>query len=249
MAFRTEAKTCARVIVMLGLGCAGLVQSLEAQTKTYAARHRHLHNGAAGILRIDGNLISFEEPGKHARDSRQWKYEDIQQIVLGPDSLRIVTYEDQRWEFGRDREYLFDHLPATLAHDWYPIFSKTLDGRFVAALADTDVKPAWQVPVKLAHGNRGSQGDLLVAADHIVYRSAQAGESRTWRIADIQNVSSSGPFDLTLVTQERDFRFQLRRMLPEGRLDELWRKVNFVHGLQILSSTQNASKGQTGDKQ
>ena len=43
-------------------------------------------------------------------------------------------------------------LPAELAGNTYPLLAKRLDRRFVAALADERVEPAWQIPVKLAHG-------------------------------------------------------------------------------------------------
>src|SRR5205085_2013298 len=141
-----------------------------------------------------------------------------------PERLRIVTYEDQRWEPGHDRVWEFDGLPAALAGDWYPIFSLKLDQRFVAALADERVKPEWQIPVKLVHARGGSQGFLQAGTGRIVYKSDQPGESRTWRIGDIQNVGSSDPFDLTITTRERDFRFQLRQALAASRFDDLWRR-------------------------
>jgi hypothetical protein len=202
----------------------------------YDVRHEHLQHGGPGILRIDDNSISFEERGKLAKHSRTWKYDDIQELTLGPDTLRIVTYEDNRWQFGRDRVYVFDRLPATLAAEWYPVFRARLDRRFVAALADEALIPEWQIPVKLAHGRAGSQGMVLVGAEGVVYKSTQAGESRTWRMRDLENVSSSGVFDLTITTHEREFRFQLKQELVEPRYQELWRRVNQGRGLEILKA-------------
>ncbi len=239
MAFRSKAKTCARVISGLALAF-----PMWAQTGTYEVRHRHLHGGAQGVLRIDADFLSFDEGGKQAKHSRQWKFEDIQELVLAPDTLRIVTYEDERWELGRDRVWVFDRLAAAIAIDWYPIFSKKLDQRFVAALADEKVNPEWRIPVKLTHGRGGSQGALLIGTDGVVYKSGQPSQSRTWRIADIENVASSDPFDLTITTHERDFRFQLKEALSRPRFDELWQRVNRASGLQILSSNKP-----TGERQ
>jgi hypothetical protein len=202
----------------------------------YDVRHHHLRHGGPGILRIDDGSISFEERGKEAKHSRRWKYDDIQELTLGPDTLRIVTYEDNRWQLGRDRVYVFDRLPATLAAEWYPVFHARIDQRFVAALADETLIPEWQIPVKLAHGRAGSQGMVLVGAEGVVYKSSQAGESRTWRMRDLENVSSSGGFDLTITTHEREFRFQLKQELVEARYQELWRRVNLGRGLQILGA-------------
>jgi hypothetical protein len=184
---------------------------------------------------MDENSISFEESGKQAKHSRTWKFDDIQELILGPGTLRIVTYEDNRWELGRDRVYVFDRMPASLAADWYPVFRARLDARFVAALADDQAKPEWEIPAKLVHGRSGSQGVVLVGADSVVYRSSQPGESRTWRTGDLENVSSSGAFDLTITTHEREFRFQLKQAMGEERYQELWMRVNQAQGLQILS--------------
>jgi hypothetical protein len=225
MAFRTEAKTCACLIL-----CA--VSAAGAQT--YEVRHKHLRNGVTGVLRIDDTSLSFEEKGKYAKHSRVWKYEDIQRLTLSPDELRIVTYEDNRMELGRDRVYLFDNLPAAVVADWYPVFRTRLDARFVAALADEQVRPDWEIPVKLVHGRGGSQGVFQVGPDLIVYKSAAPAESRTWRTSDLESVSTSGEFDLTLTTHEREFRFQLKKALSEPRFQQLWERVNRARRLQIL---------------
>lgn len=225
MEFRIEAKACAGLILWAGFAMG------------YDVRHAHLRNGGAGVLRIDETSITFEEPGKHAKHSRTWKYDDIQELILGPEKLRIVTYEDNRWELGRDRVYVFNKLPASLAVDWYPVFRAKLDARFVAALADDLVKPEWQMPAKLVHGRGGSQGVLLVGADRLVYKSGLEGESRTWRIGDVENVSSSGAFDLTITTYERAFRFQLKQALGEERYQALWLRVNQARGLGVLRET------------
>jgi len=229
MAFRTEAKACACMILSVAF-------TFGATTKTYTVRHRHLRNGGVGVLRLDETSISFEEPEKQTNHSRIWKDDDIQQLTLGPESLRIVTYEDNRWELGRDRVYIFDKLPAGLTTDWYPILRARLDQRFVAALADDEVKPQWQVPAKLIHGRGGSQGVIVVGADRLVYKSSRPGESRTWRVSDLENVSSSDAFDLAITTHEREFRFQLKRALSAARYQELWMRVNQAHGLRILGA-------------
>ena len=193
MAFRTQTKTCACVIFLAAAACA----------QSYPVRHKHLRNGVTGTLRVDENAITFTEPGKQAKHSRVWKYDDIQELLLGAGTLRIVTYEDNRREFGRDRVFDFD--------------------------------PEWQLPAKLARRTGGSQGMLLVARDLVVYKTAVSSESRSWRIADLENISSSGPFDLTITTHERGFRFQLKHALEEGRYQELWLRINETHGLRILS--------------
>jgi hypothetical protein len=80
---------------------------------------------------------------------------------------------------------------------------------------------------------------ILVGRDRVVFRTTTDGQSRTWRIGDIDSVSSSGPFDFTITTYENDFRFELKQVLPEARYEELWRTVNRAKGLQILNRKDN----------
>ena len=239
MAFRTETKTGSRAI-LIALLC---VPSLAfAQQGAWQVRHVHLRKGVVGTLKVTPESLAFEERDKKNRvtiHSRQWKYEDIQKLTLGTKTLHILTYEDQRWELGRDREFVFDHLPPAMVTELYAAWRDRLDARFVAALADERVQTDWQLPVKLIHGRSGSQGVLSFGTDRIVYKSAEGEESRTWRIHDLDNVSTSGPFDLTLAAHEGDFRFQLKEVLAEDHFNRLWRQINRSQGLQTLTTTNS----------
>jgi hypothetical protein len=99
----------------------------------------------------------------------------------------------------------------------------------------------------------GDEGVILVGPDEIVYKSAKPGESRTWRYQDIENISSSGPFQLTITTFERakthygnlkGFNFDLKRQLEEARYNELWLRLNQSKGLRILNSYRDGSGAQ-----
>jgi hypothetical protein len=245
MAFRTKTKTgasagaCGILLAALLIHALLIEPQAFAQQGVWRVRHRHLRNGMAGTLRVTADTIAFDERDKKGRPtahSRQWKYEDIQQLTLGTKTLRILTYEDQRWEPGRDREFVFDGLPAGLGTQLYAAWRDRLDARFVAALADDQTHPEWELPVKLVHGRNGSQGILRFGADRIVYKTAEGEESRTWRIRDLENVSTSGPFDLTITAHEGEFRFQLKEALAEDRYNRLWRQISRANGLQTLTA-------------
>ena len=71
--------------------------------------------------------------------------------------------------------------------------------------------------------------------DRIVFASGRPDDSRTWRISDLENISSSGPFELTIVTFERarldyggrkQFNFRLKEALSEDKYNELWLEIN-----------------------
>ena len=117
----------------------------------------------------------------------------------------------------------------------YPLLKDRLDQRFVSALADADVRPLWEVPVKRLGTIRGSEGLLVVGDERIVYKTDQKADSRTWRYRDIDNISTSGPFSMTVTTFERakahygnrkDFNFQLKSPLDEAKYNDLWRRLN-----------------------
>ncbi len=245
MALRSKAKS------LRGLGCLGLLvlggafaADVLAQSYTYQVRHRHWHGRARGTLHISPEGILFEEQGKKGTtDSRQWRYEEIQQLTVSPSELRILTYEDLKWKLGRDREYTFDGVPESLAVDTYPLWAAKLDRRFVAAISDPKSIPEWTTGAKLDHGLSGTLGTLILGKERIVFDAGERSGSRSWRLIDIGNVSRTNPLDLTVTTfeksgwfrgSERQFHFQLQQALPEEPFYALWRRINSSHGLTFL---------------
>ncbi len=194
-----------------------------------------------GAIEFGETSVSFKEDQRH---SWEWKYQDIQQMTLRPAELRILTYEDQKWKLGLDREFRFDRLPEGFGAQVYALLRGRLDQRFAADLDDPEVQPLWQIGAKLHQGRSGTQGLLLIGPDRIVYKTAK-GDSHTWRYTDIDNLSSSGSFDLSITTLERsawhhgsptEYHFQLKEELREGRYNDLWRRLNRTKGLGIFSS-------------
>ena len=163
MAFRSKTPAVALLILAFGM-------PLEAaEPLVFQVRHRHLRRGAEGSLRVGDDGITFAEAGRSKAHSRQWRFEEIEQLTLSPDTLRILTYEDQHMRFGRDREFVFDALPKDLAARLYPFFSRRLDQRFVAALAVDPINPLWETPARLLHRAGSAQGSILVGAERVVF--------------------------------------------------------------------------------
>src|SRR6266540_3750292 len=77
-----------------------------AQEIRFEARHKHLRGAGAGTLTIGEGGIAFEEAKK--RHSFHWAWDEIQQLILSPDALHVLTYEDSKWQLGRDRQYDFE---------------------------------------------------------------------------------------------------------------------------------------------
>jgi hypothetical protein len=175
-----------------------------------------------------------------------WKYEDIQELTLGSGSIHILTYKESKLGLGGDREYDFTgKLPVETL---YGLLRDRMDQRFIAAVVPRglpDLAPGWSVPVKHLGGvtlklrTTGSGGTLVFGSDIITYTTEARDDSRAWRYSDIDSISSSGPFQLTITTFERarshygdrrGFNFQLEQPITEARYNELWLQIERKNG-------------------
>lgn len=218
---------------------AALSQAAEFR---YEALHDHLRKSGPGTLIIDDKGVAFEEQtGKHVW---RWSYDDIQQLRLSAGKLDVLTYRDNKWKLGADRAYEFRVAGGRL-QEVLPFLKTRLDQRFVAALDDPGLNAIWEIPVKHRLRFGGSEGRLRFGEEGVVYSTEKRNQSRTWRWEDIENISSSGPFELTITTFERarshygdrkGFNFQLKQRLDEARYNRVWRRANKSGVLAILDS-------------
>jgi len=208
MAFTGKKATC--LILLAVLSAAALPAEIR-----FEARYKK----RSGTMTVDERAISFQGVKK---DSWRWNYPDIDELKLGEHSVRVTA--------GRTYEFRGD-VPAAV----YTLWKDRLDQRFVAELADRGVQPDWRIGVKHRIRRTSAEGILEFCRDHIVFAGARPDDSRTWRISDIENISSSGPFELTIVTFERarldygdrkQFNFRLKEVLSEAKYNELWLKIN-----------------------
>jgi hypothetical protein len=189
----------------------------------FPVRHKHLNGDCAGVLTVGSDGVSFAGAKKHAW---RWKLEDIRQLKLAPEGISVESYH------GR-----FEFAGALPAEELYKMLSGIMDQRLVMQAAPAaSAASLWSVPVK---HRGGADGSLAFADDLVVYASPARNESRTWRYRDIDGVSSSGPFQLTITTFERarehyndrrDFNFELKRPLDEGQYNQLWLLVEKKNG-------------------
>ncbi|MCL5742514.1 MAG: hypothetical protein M1541_01110 [Acidobacteria bacterium] len=237
MELRTQKTTGALIAVALLLAA-----TASAGEFRYEVRHRRLPKSSQGTLIIGDTSVSFRQADGKKR-ALTWAYQDIQQLEIAPKTLRVLTYRDNMWKLGADREYRFDLLSGTFT-DAYNFLKSRLDERFVAALADGGIEPLRRIPAKHLTRFGGSQGELIFGRDRVVFETDKKNDSRTWRYSDIDSVSTSGPFQLTLTTFERarshygdrkGFNFQLKQALPHAWYNELWQRVNGTKEMPFLS--------------
>jgi len=242
-----------------------LAATVWGQEFQFEVRHDRALKDHPGRVTFDVNGVAYQQvltPKQQRKaakgkkppklESVRWAYQDLQQLWLSPEKLVIVTYRDRKWFLGVDKEFEFFLTGKNQSvENAYEFLKDKLDQRFVAAVADAKNLAAWELPVKLLGAIQGSEGVLRVGGDRIVYKTEKKGQSRTWRLEDIENVSTSGPFQLTLTSYERAithygsmkcFNFQLKQRLEGKRVDLLWKRLNRDKGLEFLTSLQERNQ-------
>jgi len=256
MEFRIEKRAGAFLIGLALLAPVSFAQDLRYDVWHGHSRPPHIKKaGNMGTLTITDAGVSYEEVYKGGKQPRhphawRWDYQDIQQLKIAPKSLRVLTYKDEKWKLGADREYEFDLVSDKTFETAYDVLKTRLDQRFVAVISDHLSNVLWEIPVKHLLRFGGDEGVIQVGPDEVVYKSAKPGESRTWRYEDIDSISSSGPFQLTFTTFERatthygnlkGFNFELKQQLEEARFNDLWLRLNRSKGLKVLDSNREGA--------
>jgi hypothetical protein len=196
-----------------------------AAAVAHAAEFPAAYKKRPGVLTVDESGVSYAGV---KNDRWSWKFEDIERLTVSPDRIAVLTYQDNRYRLGADRRYEFTgKIPARELHD---LLKGRLDQRFVAALADATFPARFAVPAKHLRPITGGQGMLSFGSGVIAWSTALKDDSRTWRYQDVANISSNGPFDLTITTLEKTFHFQLKQPLPEARYNELWMEIEQENG-------------------
>jgi hypothetical protein len=247
MEYRSQKVACFLLTILVLAPCAA------AAEYSFRVRHERLLRDHAGFLSFTETGVTYREvnPKKpeDRRDQFKLAWQDVQQLWLSPSKVVVLLYTDRPWLLGVDREYEFYLDAGQNVRPVYAMLKDKLDQRFVAALADPPRDPLARIPAKLTRVLSGAEGTLVIAKDRVVFETAKNASARTWRLEDIDNIYSSGPFDLTLVTFERavtgygarkEFHFQLKQRLDAAVYESLWRRLNQNKGLPYLNSLLEA---------
>ena len=204
-----------------------LITPLAAQNFEFPARHHDLPRKHTGTLRLTPEGVTFDKP----KLDIAWL--DIQEFELtGNHQIRVTTYQDRRLLLGKDQSYLFTLTGKPDALPVYAALKDKLGPRLTARLADTTGTPQWSLPAKHVKAIQGSEGTLHVFETKLVYESKRPAQSRTWRIADLPNISTAGPYQLSIGAEE----FQLKQSLDPARYEALWLRLNQPKGLELIST-------------
>ena len=193
----------------------------------------HVIGASRGTLVFDQNGVEYRTTDRD--DARKWRYDDIKQLqVLGPRHVQVLTFEDQgRLRLWKERTFDFEVVGGTVTPQLVAFLLTRIDRSIVTAVMPTDAggEPLERIPVKHER-RRGSQGVLLVYADHLAYVTERAEASRYWRYGDLASVIKLDPYRLVVSAYEggagetRPFVFDLKRELPDDVYAALWARVN-----------------------
>lgn len=229
----------------VAFGALILGAALTAPAVEVPVRHEHWRKGCDGVLVVDENGIRFAQTAaKRKPHGWEWTWLDVQRLVLFEDRLEVVTYKDVRWRLGKDRRFAFR---AAAGHSFAPVYELLRDRREVklsAHLADARVVPLWQIPVKRLGRIMGSEGQLKVGPERLVYETATRAASATWRYEQIEAMSRIGEDRLSLATPYGRYVFVLKLPLEETRYDELWRRVQRARGLEFPETSGKPAGGE-----
>ena len=208
----------------IGKAAICLILSCPVWAQQFPVLHKHLRKFCAGTLTVDDKGIGFSGPKHHAWI---WPYAEIQQLTLRSGSIHILSYKDSsNWKLGKDVSYTFtgEFPTEDLERQW----SAQLDQRFVAAVGQASGLSGLKFQVKQLALTKGTQGTLTFGGSAVVYDTAR--DPRTWRYKDIQFISSANPFQLTITTLEKQFRFQLKQAITESAYNQLWLEIEKKNG-------------------
>ncbi len=208
--------------------------SMAAADIKLRVRHDHGIKSCQGEIIFGESTVAYETTNK--KHARVWKYQDIQQIgLLGPKRLAILTYEDRKIVFGKDRVFNFEILDGEVNEATWIFLEKHVTKPLVSEIIPAGVPVKYSIPVKHLKGWGGTQGTLEITDSFVVYLTAARSDSRVWRYENIGSVGSTGPYQLRLTTMERvngeyggekNFIFDLKERLNKEAYDFIWWKLN-----------------------
>lgn len=211
-----------------------IVVSAFAQETRFQVKHDH------GIKSCRGELVfgeqSMEYVTSHKKDARTWNYVDVQQLgLLGDKKVSVVTYEDRKLQFGKDKIFNFELTQGSISPSLWNSLQARLTKPLVSAVIPELPDARYHLPVKHQHALGGCQGTLEFGEQQVVYRTSHQSDSRIWRYEDLSSMGTTGPFQLRLSSMERthgeygaekNFIFDLKTRLNSETYDFLWRKIN-----------------------
>ncbi len=202
-----------------------------------------------GDVRISDDGVEFQ-PRKGP--ALKLRFLDIQTFTLSPHCLVIKTYQDRKKHLPGMQRYrfkLYQPVPPEVASDL---------AREVRRPSQNEVPdPTTECIVITAAHHRtltgGTNGALRFRDNGIDYVTSIAGDSRSWRWADIETVSEADPYHLLVFGYRDSYTFDLKKPLSRSLFnhvsDEIWtHSESEMRDGSVAPQSRHANEQQTEDK-
>jgi len=218
--------------LFLAVFMAGVISS-AAQDFQFTVQHHHMMKDCRGVLKINAEGVTFT--ALKGKDSRKWTFASIRVMeIRSASEIAIRSYEDQKRWLGKDKVFEFRLVEKKLTAELSTfLLARVKRPLKIAVIPDVPEKPVFELPVKHLHLITGTQGILQIYTDKVVYRTDVEGDSRYWRIQDIERFSQPDRFRFQIVSYipkaggpNESYEFQLMEDLPEGIYDYLWVRLH-----------------------
>ncbi|RPJ53438.1 MAG: hypothetical protein EHM23_30960 [Acidobacteria bacterium] len=210
-----------------------VIPALAQAPFVFEVRHDHLIGSCRGELFLSNDQAVFKSEKKE--HSRTWKYGDIQQVELHADHISILTYEDRKVEFGKDRAFQFDIRSGTVTEGLLQLLDDKLSRPVISSILPSEDRVVYRLPVRHRKLLNDTQGALEIGESAVVYRSDSEDDSRVWWYDDLLSIGSTGPFQLRLGVlektggeygEEKNYVFDVKDRLDPAAYDFIWEKIN-----------------------
>ena len=200
-------------------------------------RHEHALGSCSGTLIVSDAGVRFETTEKGHQ--RSWNYPDVKYFeIVSLKKIEIHSYEDQSvLRLGQDRDFVFELTANEIGDNLYQLLVEKSPRAVVTHVVFPGTEVVQELPVRHRHNIGGCQGVLTIAEDKIIYRSEHKGDSRIWRLKDIESFASNDPFHLRISTSFETFTFDLKLPLQEKAYEHIWKAV-YSPAIQSYSGGQ-----------
>ncbi len=223
-------RICFLILLSEILAGACLAQSpAGAEWKTAARWRRSLKKAVPGTLIIDTVGVEF----RSAKFTGRWPNVEIQTFDLFSRELVLTSYENRRWNepgVQRFRFTLDDDVPPDVASALTARVGKPSRNGVVqvssAAIAE--------IPAHRRTWRGGSNGMLRLKDDGIDYAAGDAGDTRSWRWADIQTIANPNPYELRVTGYREIVEFDLKQPMSREVFERVWDRL-YANGLNVAA--------------
>jgi len=201
------------------------LQGQTLQAHTFHVRHEHAVGSCTGTLTFSATDIRYET--KEKKHQRTWNYPDVKFFeIVSPAELKIHSYESESiLKLGSDRDYTFKITQGQITNELYQMLVANSPRAVVTRVIFSGTEIVQEIPVRHRHRIGGCQGVFTIAQDKVIYRTDHEGDSRIWRLKDLQSFASNDPFHLRLSTAFETFNFDLKLPLEEAAYEHLWKAL------------------------